>query len=354
VLERDPASRATCLVQCLVQRKYAQAAAARLELIGLASPAVADRIRLVEGDVSRADLGLGGKIEELLESTSEIWHLAAVYDLSVARDAALRVNVEGTQNVLELARHCSGLERLQYVSTCYVSGRYAGIFREEDLEKGQAFNNPYEETKYLAELSVRAAMGEGLPVTVYRPSIVVGDSRTGETQKYDGPYVIIRWVLRQPGTALVPVVGDPDATRVNLVPRDFVIDAISHLSGLPHSVGRTYQLADPQPPNRERYGKATAAHALATAGREMGDRQGARRAPADRDPGRRGRLLRASDPLHHVPGADRPRGERTSGSRLRFLRGPSRSLRARPSGSRRGRHGLTYSGGQTSSGIGAC
>jgi thioester reductase-like protein len=244
VLERDPASRATCLVQ----RKYAQAAAARLELIGLASPAVADRIRLVEGDVSRADLGLGGKIEELLESTSEIWHLAAVYDLSVARDAALRVNVEGTQNVLELARHCSGLERLQYVSTCYVSGRYAGIFREEDLEKGQAFNNPYEETKYLAELSVRAAMGEGLPVTVYRPSIVVGDSRTGETQKYDGPYVIIRWVLRQPGTALVPVVGDPDATRVNLVPRDFVIDAISHLSGLPHSVGRTYQLADPQPP----------------------------------------------------------------------------------------------------------
>ncbi len=186
--------------------------------------------------MSRADLGLGGKIEELLESTSEIWHLAAVYDLSVARDAALRVNVEGTQNVLELARHCSGLERLQYVSTCYVSGRYAGIFREEDLEKGQAFNNPYEETKYLAELSVRAAMGEGLPVTVYRPSIVVGDSRTGETQKYDGPYVIIRWVLRQPGTALVPVVGDPDATRVNLVPRDFVIDAISHLSGLPHEM----------------------------------------------------------------------------------------------------------------------
>jgi nucleoside-diphosphate-sugar epimerase len=179
--------------------------------------------------------------------TSAIWHLAAIYDLSVSRDLAMRVNVEGTRNVLDLAARCPDLSRLHYVSTCYVSGRYAGIFSEEDLEKGQEFNNFYEESKYLAEVDVRSAMREGLPATVYRPSIVVGDSRTGVTEKYDGPYFIIRWILRQPGTAVVPVVGDPSTTRVNLVPSDFVIDAIAHLSALSHSIGRTYQLADPDP-----------------------------------------------------------------------------------------------------------
>jgi len=155
--------------------------------------------------------------------------------------------VEGTRHVLDLAARCPDLGRLHHVSTCYVSGRYAGVFGEEDLEKDQTFNNFYEETKFLAEVEVRQAARAGLPTTVYRPAIVVGDSRTGETQKYDGPYFIIRWVLRQPWTAIVPVVGDPDATRVNLVPSNFVLDAIVHLSALPHARGRTYQLADPDP-----------------------------------------------------------------------------------------------------------
>jgi thioester reductase-like protein len=79
------------------------------------------------------------------------------------------------------------LRRLHYVSTCYVSGRWAGIFRETDLVKGQRFNNFYEETKYLAEVAVAAARDNGLPTTIYRPSVVGGDSTTGATQKYDGP-----------------------------------------------------------------------------------------------------------------------------------------------------------------------
>jgi thioester reductase-like protein len=243
VLERDPGARSVCLVQ----EKYLALAESRLGELRLGYPAIADRVQLVKGDITRSDLGLDATGErDALEST-QIWHLAAAYDLSAPRETGFRVNVEGTRNVLGLAARCRALGRFHYVSTCYVSGRYSGVFSEDDLEKGQTFNNSYEETKFLAEVAVREAGAEGLPTVVYRPSIVVGDSRTGETQKYDGPYFVIRWVLRQPGTALVPLVGDPDATRVNIVPSDFVIDAIAHLSGLPHAAGRTYQLADPDP-----------------------------------------------------------------------------------------------------------
>jgi len=245
VLERDPTARAVCLVQ----EKFIKLAGSRLAELRLADPDLADRVDLVEGDITRPDLGLDEAAERGAREAIEIWHLAAIYDLSVTREVGLRVNLEGTQNVLSLAARCPDLNRFHHVSTCYVSGRYSGVFSEEDLEKGQTFNNCYEETKFLAEVAVREAAAGGLPTTVYRPAIVVGDSRTGETQKYDGPYFILRWVLKQPGgVALVPVVGDPDATRVNLVPSDFVIEAIAHLSTLPHASGRTYQLADPDPP----------------------------------------------------------------------------------------------------------
>jgi nucleoside-diphosphate-sugar epimerase len=200
----------------------------------------------VEGDITRTGLGVAPGILPL-DDISEIFHLAAVYDLSVGRDLAMRVNVDGTRNVLDLAARCASLRRLQYVSTCYVSGRHRGAFLETDLAKGQRFNNFYEETKYLAEVEVQERMAAGLPATIYRPAIVVGDSDSGATQKYDGPYFVIQWLLRQPALALMPVVGNPRATRLNVVPRDFVVDAISYLSAWPESVGRVYQLADPAP-----------------------------------------------------------------------------------------------------------
>jgi thioester reductase-like protein len=164
----------------------------------------------------------------------------------VPREVGLAVNVEGTRQVLGFARRCGRLERLHYVSTCYVSGRYDGLFLESDLEKGQAFNNFYEETKYLAEVEVRAAMAAGLPATIYRPAITVGDSRTGATQKFDGPYFVLQWLLRQPRLAVMPVVGDLTC-EVNVVPSDFVVGAIDALAGRPVSLGKTYQLADPRP-----------------------------------------------------------------------------------------------------------
>lgn len=242
VLDRSDDTRAVCLVQ----PKFADLARARADQLVEEHPAYEGRIRLVEGDITRPDLGLEDG-SGLRGEVTEIFHLAAVYDLAVERDLAVRVNVDGTRNMLRFAGDCKGLERFQYVSTCYVSGRYAGAFTEADLVKGQSFNNYYEETKFLAEVKVREWMEKGLPTTVYRPSIVVGDSRTGATQKYDGPYYVIRWILKQPGVAVMPVVGDLRRTRVNVVPRDFIIDAIDHLSASAGSVGKVYQLADPAP-----------------------------------------------------------------------------------------------------------
>ena len=221
-------------------------ASARVETLVAADPSLDGRVELASGDITQPGLGLDDPAG-LASTTTEIWHLAAVYDLSVARDLALRVNLEGTRNVLRFAEDCPGLRRHHYVSTCYVSGRHCGPFRESDLDVGQSFNNFYEETKFLAEVEVAESRSGGMPTSVYRPAVVVGDSITGETQKFDGPYFLLQWMLRQPRWALVPVVGDPTMSRFNMVPSDFVIDAIEHLSGLDVSVGRTYQLADPGP-----------------------------------------------------------------------------------------------------------
>lgn len=231
---------------CLVQRKFLAAAERRVATLEAEYSHLENRIELVGGDITQPGLGLD-KPKKLQGTVTEIFHLAAVYDLSVDRSLGMRVNVDGTRQMLDFATDCVGLERFQYVSTCYVSGRYAGIFREEELVKGQSFNNYYEETKYLAEVEVQKRMVAGLPTTIYRPAIVVGDSRTGATQKYDGPYYVIRWLLRQPLVALLPVVGDPTAVRVNLVPSDFVVAALAELSGQQGSLGKVYQLADPNP-----------------------------------------------------------------------------------------------------------
>lgn len=241
VLSRRPADTALCLVQ----PRYAALARARVDILSERHPGLAGRIRLVEGDLASPELGLADPAG-VAADVAEIFHLAAVYDLTMSREVGLAVNVEGTRRILDLAARCGRLERLHHVSTCYVSGRHRGLFLESDLERGQAFHNAYEETKYLAEVAVRARMAAGLPATIYRPAITVGDSRTGETQKFDGPYFVLQWLLRQPRVAIMPVVGD-ETCEVNVVPRDFVVGAIDALSSQAGSLGQTYQLADPRP-----------------------------------------------------------------------------------------------------------
>jgi nucleoside-diphosphate-sugar epimerase len=225
---------------CLVQGKFRMLAEERVRAIEGAWPALAGRIRLVEGDLTQPLDHVAA------DDVREIYHFAAVYDLAVSRDLGMRVNAGGTQRVLDLAARAPRLARLHYISTCYVSGRHPGLFTEDDLEKGQVFNNYYEETKYLAEVEVRRRMA-AIPTTIYRPSVVVGDSATGETQKFDGPYFVMQWILRQPRIAVLPVAGNPRRYTFNVVPRDFIIRAMEHLSALPAAIGRTYALADPDP-----------------------------------------------------------------------------------------------------------
>lgn len=244
ILDRSPAGTA---VVCLIQEKFRMQAEQRVTEIEQSHSGREGRVQLVTGDITRPDLGLGDLYASLPAGITEIYHLAAVYDLGVKRELAWSVNVTGTREMLRFAGQCPHLARFHYVSTCYVSGRYPGEFREDNLSVSQTFNNYYEETKFLAELSVQQAMAAGLPATIYRPSVVVGDSRTGATQKYDGPYYIIQLILRQPQLALLPVPGNPDECEVNVVPQDYVVDAIAYLSGIAESAGKVYQLCDPRP-----------------------------------------------------------------------------------------------------------
>lgn len=249
---------------CLVQPQHLGTAARRLDELVRDHPRLDGRVTLVEGDITLPGLGVGETERSALSDVQEVWHLAAVYDLAVGRELAQRVNVDGTAHVLDFCRSRATFSRLQYVSTCYVSGAYDGEFREEMLEEGQRFRNHYEETKFEAERLVREAMAQGLPATIYRPGIVVGDSETGETQKYDGPYFLATFLRRQAPIAFVPAVGDLDTVKVCLVPRDFVVEAMDRLSTLDRSLGRTYALTDPDPP--------TARELVDTFGHRLGKR----------------------------------------------------------------------------------
>ena len=240
LLTEDPRRDAVCLVQ------PQHAEQARQALVRLDTPALrlGERVRLVGADITEP--GLAMTDTSLLRAVTDVWHLAAVYDTTAPLVLASRVNVEGTRHMLELAGELPRLRRFHHISTCYVSGDHPGVFREEDFDVGQGFRSVYDQTKFRAEAEVRHAAAAGLPVTVYRLASVVGDSRTGWTQKYDGPYFAIRLLLRQPAAlAFFPRFGDPTTVFFNLVPLDFVVEALAALSARNDPRGRTFHVADP-------------------------------------------------------------------------------------------------------------
>ena len=230
--------------ECLVQEKFLPAADASVAALAAAHPHTTGRIRLVTGDITAPGLGLGSaSARALAKRVTGCFHLAAVYDLAVARDVGMRINVEGTKNVLEFLSGAPSRPRLDYVSTAYVSGTAVGTYGEMDLDVGQSFKNHYEETKFLAEVAVRES---GLPAAIYRPGIVVGDSKTGETAKFDGPYFALNAMSLLPSPGAFLRIGDGTA-EVNLVPIDFVLEAIARLGAWDGAVGKTYHLTDPAP-----------------------------------------------------------------------------------------------------------
>lgn len=216
-----------------------EAARAEIQKLGIPGDAV-------EGDVAKMHLGLsGGEYKQLVAKTTEIWHLAALHDLGPDPKAMEAVNLDGTRHVLELARDAPSLERLHYFSSAYVSGDREGVILEEELEMGQRFRDLHELSKFNAERLVRQAMEE-LAVTVYRPSTVVGDSRTGEVDRFDGPYYLAVLLVTSPLALPLPLPGNALAP-LHLVPVDFVVDAALSIGANPAAIGKTVHLVDPNP-----------------------------------------------------------------------------------------------------------
>jgi nucleoside-diphosphate-sugar epimerase len=160
------------------------------------------------------------------------------------------VNVEGTRAALELAADCRNLRRFSYFSTIYVSGDREGVIAEEELAQGQAFRNSYEQTKFEAEVLVRAAMTT-LPCTVLRPSIIVGDARSGEIDRFENPYIVAILLVTSPLQVAVPLPGNGVAP-LNVVPIEYVVAAAAHIHDDERAVGRTLHLSDPNPSSSRR------------------------------------------------------------------------------------------------------
>jgi thioester reductase-like protein len=200
----------------------------------------------VSGDITRPLLGMSRDTHAAATTgTTHVWHLAAIYDLAVPQAVAYRVNVIGTSHVLDFAAACRNLKRLDYVSTCYVSGARKGLILERELDEGQAFKNHYESTKAWAEMEVRRRL-DRIPTCIHRPAVVVGDSHTGETDKYDGPYYVLAQLVKLPRWVPMINIGHGHAV-LNLVPVDFLVDAMAELWVNDEALGQTVHLADPYP-----------------------------------------------------------------------------------------------------------
>jgi thioester reductase-like protein len=190
-----------------------------------------DRLVAVPGDVQEPGLGLDAEERDALaEAVSDVVHSAASVSFTLPLDEQRSINVDGTRNVVDFAERCAGLgglHRLCYVSTAYVAGTHEGKFDEDDLAVGQEFRNTYEQSKYEAERLIRSrARRTRLPLQIVRPSIVVGERRSGWTSSFNVLYAPLKAFVRGALTALP---GEPSAP-VDIVPVDYVADAIFELS----------------------------------------------------------------------------------------------------------------------------
>lgn len=199
-----------------------------------------DRVRAVAGDVTRDGLGLAAaERAALAEDVGAVLHCAASITFDLPLDEARAINVEGTREVVGFARECKAfgrLERFLHVSTAYVAGRHPGTFAEDDLALGQDFRNTYEQTKWEAEHVVRAATD--LAPAIARPSIVMGESGTGWTPAFN----VLYWPLRAFARGLLDAVPALAHARVDVVPVDYVADALVHLLGV-HDAGTFHLVA---------------------------------------------------------------------------------------------------------------
>ncbi len=231
------------LVYAIVHDKLADLAK---QFVGHLPEAVRERLVLYAGDAASIDLGLSGaEYRELAARVERVHHVAQVTYPGVARKVAESVNIGAMKEVIEFGRVCDRLKSIVVHSSAQISGNRTGLVLEDELSSGQSFRSVVEETLARAEKIARSHMGE-LPISVVRPTQIVGDSRTGEVDRFDGPYLLMLLILNAPQDfpVLLPARGD---TPMNLVPINYVVQAAERIGQSPQAIGKTFHIADPRP-----------------------------------------------------------------------------------------------------------
>jgi NAD(P)-dependent dehydrogenase (short-subunit alcohol dehydrogenase family) len=198
----------------------------------------------VFGDLTAKTLGVAAEqIKALKGRIDHLYHLAAVYDLQADEESQVRVNIEGTRSMVEFAQAIDA-GHVHHVSSIAAAGLYEGVFREDMFDEAEGLDHPYFMTKHESEKIVRRECKK--PWTVYRPAMVVGDSKTGQMDKIDGPYYFFKVIqrLRQILPPWMPAIG-LEGGRVNIVPVDFIVDALDHISHQQKKGGGCFHLVDP-------------------------------------------------------------------------------------------------------------
>ncbi len=206
----------------------------------------ADRTVPIIGDLTQPRLGVSDTdLGQLKGTIQHLFHLAAIYDLKASAEIQEKVNVQGTRNVVAFAEAIE-VGCFHLTSSIAAAGLYEGVFREDMFEEAEELDHPYYRTKHESEGIVRRECSR--PWRIYRPGIVVGDSRTGEMDKIDGPYYFFKLIqkLRNMLPPWVPVVGI-EGGRQNLVPVNFIVDAMEHIAHQPSLDGQCFHLVDPNP-----------------------------------------------------------------------------------------------------------
>ncbi len=201
-----------------------------------------ERVKPLVGDLTAEHLGLTDAVIAELGSIDHVLHCAAIYDITAGAAEQQAANVEGTRAVIELAKRLDAT--LAHLSSIAVAGDFAGEFTEADFDIGQQLPTPYHQTKFEAEALVRSA--PGLRYRVYRPAVVVGDSRTGEMDKIDGPYYFFPLLARLAKLPRLTPMTVPNTGRTNVVPVDYVVDALVELMHADGYDGRTFHLTAPK------------------------------------------------------------------------------------------------------------
>jgi thioester reductase-like protein len=219
-----------------------------------------ENLRVFEGDISLSDLGLNEPDKrQIVSATDEVWHCAASLSFQQEdREQIFRMNIDGTRHVLDLVKQTPN-RRLQHVSTAYIAGNRHGVVLETEINVGQTFKNAYEESKCQAELLIDDEQRKGaIAASVYRPSIVIGDSKSGRVTHFHGVYAFIRalWAalerlrrrMPEPGPVNLPLrVLGTETQTLNFVPIDYVVDGMVAISRQPDSRAMTYHLTNPSP-----------------------------------------------------------------------------------------------------------